>query len=570
MEDETNLSLLKNTLRLPLGALAKANASTDTSTSGPTPDASSSVGLHDHHNIEIKTVSELTAGPSMVETEIYLFVPRSFELKSVSKDDLIRDLRSRVRLALSLHDERGTTAFDEALKSLKNVLVSLQQSITESDTNQEINNVLFEPALEAAKDLSIVVSETLKHRGSDHARKLLISHSLMTITKVATAGLEQLSIDLSETARMMDQFRTELTEANLLSESQSNPSIASLLDEYLSHLYVQYLGSIRGELDRCATPKGAEDDLNYVRARGTVEKTLVCLQEDEALRRLQFGVRSADEETELEREKRVVRLSHLKKFFQSKTFIDVTRQQSAKKISESTATIGTAAAAAVAAAIETYGRGAVTHFAWQGVAVVSVGVIFYVLRDRLKDHMKKVFHQKALQFLPDFEQKLIADTKTIGRVKEWFGHRKKNELPKDVIDLRHAACATEMEQRLPEDVFLCKRIQEVAAAHLAHGDSKAPHSRLLYENTRLNFERYLKHMDDAFKEFMDLDSNGRLTSARSHRVYHFYVVVKTTSRAMELKNKKESASPAKARSLVYRIVLDKTGLVRIENATPEK
>src|SRR5690606_33128615 len=111
----------------------------------------------------------------------------------------------------------------------------------------------------------------------------------------------------------------------------------------------------------------------------------------------------------------------LKKFFQSTTFVDITRQQSAKKISESTATIGTAVAAIIAASVEQFGRGhASADVAWQGLSLLSLGVIVYVLRDRMKDWAKRKFHQKALKFLPDFEQRLIAKDRKIGRVKEWF------------------------------------------------------------------------------------------------------------------------------------------------------
>ena len=62
-----------------------------------------------------------------------------------------------------------------------------------------------------------------------------------------------------------------------------------------------------------------------------------------------------------------------------------TRRQAAKRISGSVATIGTALAALAAALIEAYSRSNISNAALNGVVVISLGVIFYTLRDRLKD-----------------------------------------------------------------------------------------------------------------------------------------------------------------------------------------
>jgi hypothetical protein len=543
--------------------------------------ASSIVSLHDHDNIEIKTITELSAAPSSVETDIYLFVPKNFELPAFGKHSLVNDFRSRIRIALPVVGESGIRAVEDSIERMRTCLDELKVTVSSVSSvgsvgsvgfnggqSDDFNQALIEPALEAAKDLATVVADTLKHRANEHSREFLLSHSLMTLARAATSGLEKLELNIRETSEIVHGVRNGLSNS-----PPAATSILALLDEYLSHLYVQYMGTMRLHLEQWPAPKGVESDFSYNRARAKLEKTLESLQEDEALRRMTGGGRTADEHSDLDRENRLVRLGHLKKFFQSKTFLNISRQQSAKKVSESTATIATAFAGITAALLEVYGRGYAHGYAWQGLSVICLGVIVYVLRDRMKDRAKAVFQEKALQFLPDFQQILMANNRRIGRVKEWFAIKNPQNLNAEIMKMRHAAAATEMERKLPEDVFHVRKVQEVDPAALSR-IGELPLSRALYENTRVNFARYLKHMDNPFKDFGDIDSNGRLTFARSHRVYYFYLLVKTTTGPLEVGAKqllrRRDQTPKdkrQGRSLLYRIVIDKNGVVRLEDCT---
>lgn len=526
--------------------------------------ASSAVSLHDHHNVEVKTVSELSSTHSLVETDIYLFVPKNFELTGHGKTELVKDFRSRVRLAVPVGGDQGAQAFDDALESLRYQLRALEEAERSGEAVHDLNHAVCEQVLETAKDISAVLAETIKHRTIENTRRFLISQNLMSIPSSALAGLDQLMSDISSTSNLLTKLRTAID-----SNQQSASAILTFLDEYMSHLYVQYLGSVRTELARTKAPRSTDNDTSYVKGRINAENLLTTLQEKEARHRQKFGVK-LEIETDLDREHRLVRLSHLKKFFQSKTFVDITRQQPATKISESTATIGTAFAAIIAAMLDFYGRSATSNAAMQGLFVITFGVILYVFRDRMKDRAKTVFHKKALQFLPDFEQKLVAKDINIGRVKEWFHILKSKDTPLDVLSRRRAAASTELERRIPEDVFHCRKIQEVDASSLLDNGKKTQ-SRALYENTRINFERYLKHMDDAFKDLTDLDPNGHFLSSRSHRVYHFYLCIKTItgpidkSMSAKLRPMTGLRETANTQTLLYRIVLDKTGVVRLEN-----
>lgn len=522
--------------------------------------ATSVVTRHDHHNIEIKTVSELGDAPSLVETDIYLFVPRSFEIAAVGKSELLKDFRNRMRLALPVVGEQGSAAFETALATVRAELVRIDSLERTGESVLGLDHPYCSELLESSKDLCSILSETLKRSSTGHCRQFFLSHTLLTTANACLRGLETLHEQVAYISTLVERVRS------LESSNISASSVLALLDEYVSQLYVQYLGSVRAELLKIEAPKAAEGDDAYAKTRTRLEAFLDCLQEKEARHRLKFGGTPAHTESDLERERRLVRLSHLKKFFQSKTFVDISKKQAARKFTESTAWAGTAFAALLAALLERYSRPEIGDVAIHGSFVLIFGVIMYVLRDRLKDRAKVVFHEKASKLLPDFEQQLVARDKRIGLVKEWFRVLSTKDLPEEIRHLRKKASASEMEIRLPEDVFHCRKIQEVNASALTSAQG-LPIGRALHENTRVNFERHLKHMDDPFKEFTDLDPNGRFLRSRSHRVYHFYLCVRTVCRPVKRPNKMTNAGSQSEQTLVYRIVLDKTGLVRLEEIT---
>jgi hypothetical protein len=379
---------------------------------------------------------------------------------------------------------------------------------------------------------------------------------------------------------MFNRVRAVLTRPE-----SSRFAVLALLDEYTSQLFVKFLGNLRQDLSRIAPPPAVESSLDYHASRRQLDQFFDQLQEREAQHRRRFSASGIDEESDLERERRLVRLSHLKKFFQSHTFIEVSREQAAKRISESTAAIGTASAGIIAAMVEQFSRPEIKNFATQSLIVVSFGVLIYVLRDRMKDWAKGLLLKKASKFLPDFELQLMAKERRIGNVKEWFRFTSAKDLPSDVFKLRQVAAASAMERKLPEDIFHCHKIQEVDGTAL-QASKPLPTHRALHENTRINLERYLKHMDDPFKDLTDLDASGRFTRSRSHRVYHFYLCVKTASRPkdgiekmrarfspLRLLARQAHSTPsttvtAETQIQIYRIVLDKTGVVRLEDLQP--
>lgn len=494
---------------------------------------------HDHHNLELKTFVDPGKTGFEAWLEVYLFVPTSFQLSRWEKKDLRNDLHCRTRLAVSVHAEQGYAAVREAMRRLIESVDTLRGRKPEEDES-------FETLVEDSKDAGAVLHESLRRWTSEHRKQCRMAHSLMHREADAANHLFRLCHAVQKTADSIHRVRKELTEM----EPARFP-VLFLLREYTGNLYLKYLSEIENELSKCPTERFTGRE--YRRAYEQLTSTLGSLRQIEASL-LPKGSAPSDEE----RESYLVRLSQLKKFFQSKMFVDVSRQPIDKRVAETTAFVGTALAGVSAASMQLLYRPSTDGLAVSGFFILGFGVFVYTLRDRIKDWLKATLAKKASSWVADMEQTLWIDGRRIGVNKEWCRISNKQKLDAEVRKLRQMACHTEVEKDLSEEVFSWKRWQRVAEGLANRGSDLA-----LQENVRINLERYLKFMDDPFKELAVLDPSGEFTRFRSRRVYHFYLAVRSSFKSCVSK-RGTTGWPSAQKQQIYRVVLNKKGIDRIE------
>ena len=502
---------------------------------------------HDHHSFEIKAWVEPGSGDYETELDMFLFVPSSFQIARWNKGDLSRDFRSRVRLALPSRGDETEGANRAAQEVLANARRLLDHITSLSDPGA------VEQTTEDYKQVGGMISELLKHRASTHRRRFVMAHSLSIPVEQRGPELRRLLLEVDQTADLLQSLRRKLTELSALCDP-----ILPLLDEYISNFYVQYLGKLRNAMVQI-DPQARERALceTYLAAWEAFEARLTSLQKIEATYRLKFPARIEQAQSASEQEHSVVRLSQLKKFFQSRMFVDVSLHSPSNRFVEYTAIAGTAVAGLCWALVQFLNRPDLIQTTNHGFFVIGFAVLAYVLRDRIKDRAKVSLHKRVQKWLPDFDQQLLAGGNVIGSIREWFHLQPKQALPQAVRDLRHQACQAELDRSVVEDVLHLRKVFTV------HPQAAREAGWALQENTRVNIERYLKHMDDPIKELSMLDTTGELTRFRSRRVYHFHVALELRSRLLSA----PSNAPTRSVRHFYRVVIDKEGIDRLERIT---
>lgn len=501
---------------------------------------------HDHHNLELKAFVDPGTTGFQAWTEVYLFVPGSFQLSRWEKKELRNDLHCRTRLAVSICTDQGHAAVREAMRRLRSSVQALGDAPEEDDS--------FETLVEDSKDAGAVLHETLRRWTSTHRKQLRLAHSLMHRECDAVTHLVRSSHEIRRTAESIHQVRTDIGELGV-----GRFPVLSLLREYTGNLYLEYLSELESELGK--VPAERFTGIEYRSAAENLSDVLKNLRQAEATMLARTGFGAGAGATEEARENYLVRLSQLKKFFQSKMFIDISRRPADKRIAETTAFVGTALAGLSAASLQLLYRPTSDEVAFSGF-LLGFGVVVYTLRDRIKDWLKATLAKKASSWVADMEQTLWIDGRKIGINKEWFRVSRKQSLDAEVLRLRDRACHTEVEKVLPEEVFSWKRWQMVPEPLHQRGSGLA-----LQENLRINLDRYLKFMDDPFKELAVLDAQGQFTRFRSRRVYHFYLAVRSSFESCVSKKITRGSTkwPAPQKEKIYRVVLNKKGIDRIES-----
>ncbi len=517
----------------------------DLSVPGPahSPLQGARLSRHDDHSLEIKAWVEPGNADYQTELDVFIFIPGSFQVSRWSKPELSQDFRSRVRLALPSRGEES----ESTVRVSQEVLAQARRLLSHVGSLAEPG--VLEQTSEDYKQVGAIVSELLKHRASSHRRRFVMAHSLSIPVEQRSRELQRLLVEVDQTVELLQSLRRQFADLATLCDP-----MLPLLEEYVSNFYVQYLGKLRtamGQVDPAAREKAGSPE--YVVVWEKFTERLGSLQREEAQYRHRFTHRVEQAISAMEQEQAVIRLSQLKKFFQSRMFVDVSLHSPSGRFLETTAIAGTALAGLLWAALQFFSRPDIAQTANHGFFVISFAVITYVLRDRIKDRAKVSLHKRVQKWLPDIDQQLEAGGRVIGNIKEWFHLQTRQALPESVKEMRLRASRAELDRNLPEDVLHLRKVFTV------HPQAAREAGWALQENTRINVERYLKLMDDPIKELAVLDTTGELTRLQSRRVYHFHVGIELRSQLLNSK-----AERRRATQQLYRIILDKDGIDRLE------
>ena len=469
------------------------------------------ISRHDPHNLEVKThfpVPDNFAG----DTDLYLFLPQNFHAANVRKDKLRGDFISRSRLAVSIPPQVELSTLRQELEML-------------------LTRIGEEKSVELARRFAAHASEILRVLGKRQKQQLYRS------------PLEEVPHHFQSLYRWVHEIRDSMAAKATakIEDGVAENSLIKLLDEYLSYLFVKYLADLK---EFAAKVPGAGGVL--------LHQTWSDLESKEKQYWHLRGFGSVANPTGYAQEQHLIRLSHLKKFFQSKMFVDIEQGTTVDKLAEPFA----AASAGCAALWVAFVQGSVsTHSAEVGFgsgAVLTSGVFAYVMRDRIKDWGKTYFMKQARHFFPDNKQRLLVERQEIGRTKEWLRVISRDVLDPDVEQFRRKSSLSDLENELPEDV-LHYRVERAVKPKTLPGLGR---DWAFQEVLRINLNRYLKGLDDPFKEVTTFDPVGQLTRNHCHRTYPITLVTVNRSAFGD--------SPAPTRHQVHRIWLDKTGIDRVE------
>lgn len=506
------------------------------------PQAHFKLSRHDPHNLELKSTFKLEGESLKGQFQLFLFLPSSVHLSSYSKSELKDDFHTLARLAIPKSVLNSESAIPREIQYFRSILNAYREPL-KSANSSSVSIVMADHVFESTRRLGAILGEALRSQGNLVKKELLLACSLINKATDISANIELARSIIVKITAQVDELHSMTSSPEL----QDIPVIR-LLNQYINQIYIEFLGSIWGLLEEIPEDRRPETF--------ELKSIIKGLREDfspAGSKRIDPALLTSGDQ---EREKYLLLRSQLKKFFQSEMFIDVEKQEVIKKYSEPAAVVGALIACLGALGLEQIGLTSWSHAGIKGASVICLGILAYVLKDRLKDRFRNYFTHKIGQVVPDHERILTAEGKRFATVQEWFHVKKSATVPKMIQELRLQCCLSEAEKHIPEDVLQYKREFEIRTELASQFKGE---QRSLHEIVRINLQRYLKHMDDAYKGLFLLDSEGNFSNLKSHRVYHFYACLIASQANGSAESLKDLLF-----SKMYRIVMDKNGIVRVE------
>lgn len=189
-------------------------------------------------------------------------------------------------------------------------------------------------------------------------------------------------------------------------------------------------------------------------------------------------------------------------------------------------------------------------------SIILLTVILYILKDRIKEELKNMSHQKAAQWFSDYTTEIkSADEKAVlGILKESFSFISEDKVAREVIEMRNLQFHTVLESfKRPEKIIYYKKVVNIQKK------PKTMEARFYGLNIifRMDIHHFLTKAEDPLHFDLSLDPETlELRKVQLPRVYHINIILKNTTR---LPNGEDKVVWDK-----YRLIVDKSGIKRID------
>ncbi len=484
------------------------------------------IHLRDKLQFELKSEFELTKKnkSDTFTQEFYIFIPESLQInpQTYSKEQFYKDETNLVRY------KTPTFSFDELLNpaNLRSPLNRLK-SIIEKMPFQSQKEIVTEESKLFGNILRSTLRDEVANLIQEMQRKPNQVHKENLNRKI-----HQLCENVLKTRNEYHKIQTDLIEKSKDLVISRN---LEFIDEFLCDTIEYFLSGLLDFLR-----------LSIYSSLSTCDKRICeVLLEEKRHHLLHYSFPQDDETT-------IYRQSLLQKFLMESLQLKSNRIALVQKHGP---LIGS-----VAAGVAMLVYMILFLFVWKtpvllinSIPFVLSVVIFYILKDRVKEGLKSYYMQRAFRWFPDYRTEIFSQRdKPIGVLTESVFFLAPDQIPKRIKKIRNQGDSLDKLQR-HEAVLFYKR--EVKLSQNPQRESARRH----HINTlfRLNLRRFLEKASDPTTIRLDLDPKSlKIIKKEMPKTYHLNIILKSIQNQA---NGEESSELQK-----YRIIIDKTGIQRVE------
>jgi hypothetical protein len=502
------------------------------------------IEVHDSHHFEVKL--DYSIDPSRkrnrYRVEAYFFTPLSLGItpETYPKKRFYNDIQAYIRFktpAISLATLLLPEEASSPLAWLESVVPSLVQYPRKKADLEKISHEM--------RFLGCLVRAHIRDRV---ARICQLIEGLGEAPAGTTLAVEDIR---SETARLVTESSAVMARYRALRADLLDPVVPAQVRE--AHEYVdEYLG-ITNENYLARLVQVIDENHGLIElladARASLSQGIVAEQDH----RERAGYRSSNDPdggTQY-----VFRRGLLKKFVMSVLFLEISKDQEGRRLSD----LFSAVAAGIAMLVATIGGVWVQQrylaSTWPFIATI---VLLYMVKDRLKEWLRSFFTRKMTRFLADYSVRIHDSHRglDIGRCREAFMFLRHDQIPPEIVALRHRSAQASIEPiSKPETVIKYEKeitldgkvVEKLGGLHQEINDI-----------IRFNLSQFLVQADDPIAPVMVYNRDtDRVEVVLCPKVYHLNVV-------FVLRAEDERKPPMTEH---VRVVVDKRGIRSLEHRT---
>jgi hypothetical protein len=496
--------------------------------------------IHDRKQFEIKLEYQPsgTDPTSKYHVDAYLFLPSSLNVDQDTwpREAFYTDIHNYVRLKTPI------LSFEELLTAEHSPLVKLEDKVKLSQLHPQ-GELVYQ-----AKMLSCVFRGALRR----FSREMNAACQAFAEPKPGMGGSDTLEgatrASIEAVKRVLARFRGVGKQLVTRDVEERTRASMRLVDEYMSLSVEQFFRKVVAEMDRI--PRTGV----YIEIR----KELMAQVINDEVYRKEAQLRSVISPTG-DNEEYMHRIGFLKKFCMNILFLAARRDHTRRNWEE----VFFAVAAGLAMAFAT----AVAFAAQQRFPQVSLNffmivVLGYMLKDRIKDGLRRIFQRIASRVLYDRATDILdpVTQEEIGECKEKVDYGLAVKVPDEIQRLRQTDDFVTVSQgELEETVILYQKQIDLDSHKLPRMGGGIVTG--VTDIIRLNVERLLRDMDDpeTALEYVDLEdfTVGRVRAAKSYQVdlaFRFAV---------------DDGDTKRTTLQLVRLVLDRNGIKRMVRFEPD-
>lgn len=498
--------------------------------------------IHVRDNFQFELKSEFPIDPSLEEIaykqEVFIFIPNTLQInaQTYSKQQFYLDQTNIIRFRtpwISLLKLVDPEYKPSPLNRIAYLLNSLQKKFSLPKIADEIKlfGCIYREALHhEIYNISKVISKT-----SESERELVFDREVDKLCQ--------------SIAEVTVRYRQLYLEAKHRLNQQQLTRYFRYVDEFISLTMDEYLTILLQEFR-------AENH-----STKSVGDRLICqliLRERSYRRKNQLGPKSFKGSHLLANESILYRFGLLNRFILESLTLKSHRISIEEKYSDLFGALAAGIAMMIYMVLLVWRS---QDFVINSMPFVFLAVVLYILKDRIKEGLKKFCFRQAYRWFPDYSTHITNPRgKKVGKINESFAFIKSQQLPEGFLHIRNHYFHEEL-QALHRHESIIQYKREVTLRNIHKGGEGR--RRELTTIFRLNVRHFVDKASNPFQNGLILDSyTNEILDKQLPKVYHLNIIIRNTL----LEKDKEPSTELQT----YRVVIDKAGIKRIELIRTEK